>query len=451
MSNDLSGSTIGKYQLQECTARSSKTEVYRANQPDLKREVAFKRLLPPLADNADVVNAFTRAVRSTVILQHLNIERVYEANTASNVVFKAMEFITGPTLSEVIHELSAQRLLLPLPVVAHILHQVCSGLTFANEQEQNPVHRGISAANIMIRVKGNVDDLRSFALNIGPSDVVLTDYAVAHVLNLAMQKLAPDTVPGLADYTAPELCAGKKGDNRSDVYSLGIVLYHLVTGMLPFPDSTPSVVMQKHMNEPPPPPRTFRPDLPPEVEELVLKAIAKNPADRFYDAEAFGLTLKQKLGQMNASLQLVPMSDSVPSGGSGGSVSQPASSAASETRLPSTAGSASLGDLRQEALAAEDEDEDEEEEDEAPPAKQKGKEKKPPREKKQKEKKQKPPAQEKKKQGPQTSRLKSRAVPDTFDDQELPREASWTPLLIFIILVLLAIASVLWAIVYVTG
>jgi outer membrane biosynthesis protein TonB len=154
---------------------------------------------------------------------------------------------------------------------------------------------------------------------------------------------------------------------------------------------------------------------------------------------------------MNASLQLVPMSDSVPSGGSGGSVSQPASSAASETRLPSTAGSASLGDLRQEALAAEDEDEDEEEEDEAPPAKQKGKEKKPPREKKQKEKKQKPPAQEKKKQGPQTSRLKSRAVPDTFDDQELPREASWTPLLIFIILVLLAIASVLWAIVYVTG
>lgn len=318
MSSDLSGTTLGRYQLTELVVRRNMTEVYQAYQPDLKRDVAIKRLLPTLAEAPGALDAFVRAVRAAVLLQHQNIERVYEYNTVNKIPFKAMEFIQGPTLKDVLDELHEERSLLPLPVIGTIMSQVCSGLTFANEQDQHPLHRGITTGNIMIRLKGDPDNLLQFALNIGPSDVVLTDYGVSRVIHDAMQQIAPDTVPGLADYMAPEICAGKKGDNRSDIYALGVVLYELLTGAVPFPGGKASVVMQQHIHDALPSPRILRPDLSEEVERLVLKALAKNPNDRFYDAEAFGLAVKQHMGHRGAALQLTPMSATL--AGRGGSL-----------------------------------------------------------------------------------------------------------------------------------
>lgn len=314
MSNDLTGTTIaGRYQIEELLAENSMTQVYLAKQPDLKRQVALKIVQPQLAQADGVLDAFSRAVRSSVMYQHRNIERVYECNTHKSTAFKAMEFISGPTLRALIDELNSQRKLLPLPVVGNIISQVATGLTFVHEQEQNPIHRDVTASNIMLKMKDEApDDILQFVLNLNPSDVVLTDYISSRVLHDAIQKIAPDSVANLADYMSPEICHGKKGDSRADIYSLGVVLYELLTGTVPFPDGKPSVVMQKHTNEAIPAPSTLRPDIPSEVEQVVLKAIAKNPLERFYDAEAFGMAVKQRMGPMSPSLQLTDMPSSIP-------------------------------------------------------------------------------------------------------------------------------------------
>lgn len=316
MSTDLHGASFGRYTLERCLEDTPTTEVYLAQQPDIKRQVAVKFLKPKLAQAKGVSDQFSRAVRGAVLLQHQNIERVYETNTHDSRPYKAMEYIVGPTLKDLVDELRSQRKLLPLPVVGTIISQVATGLTYANEQEQNPVHHGISTANIFLRVKpGTPDDITQFVLGLGPSDVVLADYGVARVIHDAIQNIAPDTVLDIANYTAPELCQGKKGDGRADIYALGIVLYELLTGTLPFPDRTPSVVMHKHINEPLPAPRTLRPDIPDDVEQIVLKATSKNLNERFFDAEAFGLALKQRMGRIEPSLQLADMPANVAGGG----------------------------------------------------------------------------------------------------------------------------------------
>jgi serine/threonine-protein kinase len=313
MTTDLTGTTIGNYQIQEQIAQSSTTHVYLAYQPQLKRQVAIKFLQPQLLEASGVAEGFTRAVRSSIALQHRNIERVYEANSQQKHVFKAMEHINGATLRALIDELVSQGKLLPLPVVGNIIAQVATGLTFVHEQEQHPIHGGITASNIMLRMKEDTpDDIRQFVLNLSPSDVVLCDYMASRVLHDAIQKIAPDSVPHLADYMSPEICQGKKGDSRADIYALGIVLYELLTGTVPFAEGKPSIVMQKHIKEEPPSPRTYRPELPAEVEEVVMKAISRNANQRFYDAEAFGMAVKQRMGQLTPDLQLTDMAGGVP-------------------------------------------------------------------------------------------------------------------------------------------
>ncbi len=335
MTTDLTGKTIGNYQIQEHLAQSSLTHVYLAYQSQLKRQVAIKFLQPQLLEASGIVEQYTRAVRSSIAFQHRNIERVYEANSQQRHVFKTMEYISGANLRALIDELVSQRKLLPLPVVGNIIAQIATGLTFVHEQEQHPIHGGITASNIMLRMKEDTpDDIRQFVLNLSPSDVVLCDYIASRVLHDAIQKIAPDSVPHLADYMSPEICQGKKGDSRADIYSLGIVLYELLTGTVPFPEGKPSVVMQQHINEDPPSPRTYRPDLPAEVEEVVMKAISRNANKRFYDAEAFGMAVKQRMGQLTPDLQLTDMAGNVP--GRSATPAAPAPAPAPQSKQPAS-------------------------------------------------------------------------------------------------------------------
>ncbi len=346
MSSDLSGKTMGRYQIQEQLAQRSMTEVYQAYQPDLKRQVAIKVYQASLMQDQSVADMVSRAVRGSIALQHRNVERVYEFNTHENQAFKAMEYIQGPTLKLLIQELRTQRKLLPLPVIGFIINQVANGLAFVHEQEQHPAHRDVTSSNIMLRMKEDTpDDILQFVMNLSQNDVVLTDYGVSRVVHDAIQKQAPDRVPGLADYMSPELCQGKKGDGRADIYSLGVVLYELLTGTVPFPDGTPSVVMQKHINETIPAPSQLHPGLPKEVDEVVMKALAKNLNERFQDAEAFGLSVKQRMGQMNASLQLVDMDSSVSSAApAAASAAAPAASATASAAAPAASARPKLTD-----------------------------------------------------------------------------------------------------------
>ncbi len=309
MTGDLIGSTLaGRYEVKEALVRNNIIEIYRAYRTDIKRDMTITTLGPQLAQASDVQTAYQRAVRAAVNLQHNNIERVYEYTTQSNLGFKVAEYINGMTLEDILHYLAEQRKLLPLPVVATILWQVSSGLTYAFEQDENPMHRDVRPANIMLRMKNESDsDIAHLVANLGPSDVVLTDYMASRVIYDAAQKVAPDSVPDMADYMSSELIQGKKGDSRVDVYSLGIVLYELLTGTVPFTGGTPSVVMQQHMQEAPVSPRSIRPDLPEAVERIVMQAIAKEPNKRYSDAESFGMVVKQNLIRAGDATQFADM------------------------------------------------------------------------------------------------------------------------------------------------
>lgn len=317
MQGDLSGRVLGRYRVGERVAQSQVWEGYRASQDDVKREVAIQVLAPQLAAVPEVVTAFERAVRAAVALQHVNIERVYTVYQQDGIVGKVGEWIEGGTLEALLAELAAQRLLLPLQVVGTIVSQVASGLTYANELEQNPLHRDVMPANIMLRRgEHRPDDLLQFVSNLGPKDVVLTNYGVSRVAHDAVQQLFPDRVPGLADYLPPEVCRGERGvDTRADVYALGAVLYEMLTGTVPFGGGVPSKVMQMQMNEPLRLPRSLRPDLPEEVEQVVLKALEKDRNRRFSDAEAFGMAVKQRMGPVKAPFQFAPMPDVIPERG----------------------------------------------------------------------------------------------------------------------------------------
>lgn len=313
MTGDLIGSTLaGRYEVKERLVGNNIIEIYHAYRTDMKRDMTITTLGPQLAQVSDAQNAYQRAVRAAVNLQHNNIERVYEYNTQGNLGFKVAEYIKGVTLEEILHYLGEQRKLLPLPVVATIVWQVSSGLTYAFEQDENPMHRDVRPANIMLRMKNDSDtDVAHLVANLGPSDVVLTDYMASRVIYDAAQKAAPDSVPGMADYMSPELIQGKKGDSRVDVYSLGIVLYELLIGTVPFTGGKPSVVMQQHMQEAPVSPRSIRPDLPEAVEKIVMQALAKDPNKRYSDAESFGMVVKQNLIRSGDATQFADMPTAV--------------------------------------------------------------------------------------------------------------------------------------------
>lgn len=315
MNYDLSGSTlVGRYQVGNLVARSQMTEVYHAYQPEVQRQVAIKILSSQIVEVPGVVEQFTRAVRASVILQHLNIERVYEAGTYEKTAFKVMEYIEGITLRALIEELTRQQLLLPLQVVGTIISQVASGLNFAFELDQSPLHRDVMPENIMLRRgKDSPDDMHGFVTSLGPSSVVLTDFGASRVVHDAALHVFPNDVPGLTDYMAPEMCSGERGvDTRADIYSLGVVLYELLTGTVPFAEGSPAEVKQQHISGAVPPPRTYRPDLPEAVEQVVLKALTTDRFQRFADAEAFGMAVKQRMGHIKAPMEFSPLPEGVP-------------------------------------------------------------------------------------------------------------------------------------------
>lgn len=308
---EWSGMTIGNYHVGELLSHNRASAVYRAHQPTDPHDVAIKVLSPELAQQPGVLDEFAHTVGQATSLHHPNIEQVYDYLTHQGTGVKVMEYLPGPNLRVILSTLSDQGTFLPLPMVATIISQISSALSYANDQSQHiqshnaqsPVHRGITPGNIMLRHE-HPDDALAAAMDIQPSDVLLTDFGVARVIHDALQRAEPDSIPGLADYLAPELCEGKRGDYRADIYALGAILFELLTGTVPFSGASPSVVMKQHLTTPPPSPRDMRPELPEVVEEVVLAALAKDPNHRVFPSaqaknpsstNAFGMAVQQAL------------------------------------------------------------------------------------------------------------------------------------------------------------
>lgn len=283
---DVIGKDVGRYRIIELIGEGGMAMVYKGHDSRLDREVAIKFIRMGIVEDAyahDMLKRFDREARSLAKLSHPNIVKVYDYGEYENFPYLVMEYLAGGTLRSQIGKTiqfdEAARLLVPITKALAYAHQ------------QGIVHRDVKPTNILLSATG---------------DPLLSDFGIAKLLHTgeAMTLTGPGASVGTPEYTAPEQSTGKPVDHRADIYSLGVVFYELVTGEKPFTADTPVAVMVKHVLEPLPSPRKFISDLPEEVEKVILKALAKEPNDRYQTMKEFGAELERlsiiKLGDSRA-------------------------------------------------------------------------------------------------------------------------------------------------------
>ncbi len=266
----------GRYRIEARIGAGGMAEVYRGLDPVLNRTVAIKVLMPQFARDTSFVARFRREAQAAARLNHPNIVGVFDTGADGDTQYIVMEFVEGRTLADV---LAAGRKPTPMQSV-ELAQRIGQALSIAHAQ--GIVHRDIKPANVMVTREGKVK---------------VMDFGIARMQTL---ETAPQTssVLGTPTYLSPEQAQGQAVDARSDIYSLGVVLYELLAGRPPFTGDSPVAIAYKQVNETPPPPGTLNPDVPPRLNAVVMKALAKNPANRYQDAEAMVADLERvKQGQ----------------------------------------------------------------------------------------------------------------------------------------------------------
>jgi tRNA A-37 threonylcarbamoyl transferase component Bud32 len=278
---DLTGRTLGRYQIIERMGRGGMADVYRAYHPGLDRYVAIKVLHERLAEEADFITRFQREARAVARLRHPHIIQVFDFDADGDCYWMVMDYIEGGrTVKELLRDLDAHNQRMSLGQVLEIATHVADALDYAHHQGM--VHRDIKPSNILLR---------------SPVDPVLGDFGIARLADQS-GLTASGAMIGTPAYMSPEQGRGEKADERSDIYALGIVVYEMLTGRLPFDADTPFAIMLKHMNDPLISPRTLNEALPFSVERVVLKCLAKHPEDRYLTAGALRDALRAALDEV---------------------------------------------------------------------------------------------------------------------------------------------------------
>ena len=270
------GETLGRYEIIEHLGRGSMAEVYKARHVALGRIVAIKVLHPFLTEEEDFRLRFQREAQTVATLRHPNIVQVYDFDhdAGRGVYYMVMEYIDGPSLKTRLREVGARGERMPLEEAVRVVAAVGEALEYAHQR--GVVHRDIKPGNVMF----NSDGL-----------VILMDFGIARMIN-AISLTATGAVAGTPAYLSPEQANGLGGDARSDLYSLGVVLYEMVTGRLPFEADTPLAVALKHVNEPVPSARAVRAELSEALDGMIRRALAKRPEQRYQTAAEFVAELR---------------------------------------------------------------------------------------------------------------------------------------------------------------
>ncbi len=274
----LIGQTIGKYRVIARLGRGGMAEVYKAYQSSLDRYVAIKVLHGHLADEEDFVARFRREAKAVANLRHPNIVQIFDFDVQDDMYYMAMEYVNGPTLKAELEERSRKKQLFSLQESARIMVALCSAIDYAHSRGM--VHRDLKPANFILTEEGQI---------------LVLDFGIAKMVD-ATKFTATGAVVGTPAYMSPEQGQGERGDERSDIYSLGVVLYHLATGKVPYDADTPFAVIMKHITSELPLPTLVNPNLPEAVERIILKALSKNPDDRFQSGAEFAEAIRAAIG-----------------------------------------------------------------------------------------------------------------------------------------------------------
>ena len=262
------GQHIGDYEILSILGMGGMGKVYKVRNVISDRIEAMKILLPDLGSNQSLADRFLREIRLLAALDHPNIAALRTAMTFENQLVMIMEFVEGETLAN-----RVARAPLSTADAVNYADQVLSALSYAHKQ--NIIHRDIKPANMMLTPQGIVK-LMDFGIARSATDGSLT---------------TTGTTLGSLNYMPPEQVRGEGADARSDIYSFGVSLYEMLTGKLPFKGDSQYSLMTAHLNETPPEPITLRADLPAGLNEIIMMAIAKDPANRFQTADAFRAAL----------------------------------------------------------------------------------------------------------------------------------------------------------------
>ena len=264
----------GRYELHRRLARGGMADVFLARDQLLDRPVAVKVLFPEFATDPNFVERFRREAQSAANLNHPNIVSVYDWGQEQGTYFIVMEYVDGRSLADILRTegpLHPQR-------AAEVASDIAAALGFAHRN--GVVHRDVKPGNVLISPQGQVK---------------VADFGIARALGADPESnlTQAGSVMGTATYFAPEQAQGLPLDPRSDLYSLGVVLYEMVTGRPPFSGESPVAIAYKHVQEQPPPPRHVNTNVPPAMEAIILKLLSKNPAARYPSAEDLRADLRR--------------------------------------------------------------------------------------------------------------------------------------------------------------
>jgi serine/threonine-protein kinase len=268
-----------RYELEELVGSGGMSSVFRAHDRLLERKVALKILHEHYTGDEEYVERFRREARAVARLSHPNIVTVIDRGEAADGrQFIVFELVDGQNLKELIEETG------PLPVrqAIELALEVARALAFAHEH--GLVHRDVKPQNVLMNGDGRPK---------------VTDFGIARSLDVEHGVTQTGTVLGTSNYIAPEQARGERVDEQSDVYSLGVVVFEMLTGSVPFPGDNFVSVAMKHINEPPPDVRELRPDVPPRLAAAVDRALAKAPRDRWPSMGAFTEELEAALREVD--------------------------------------------------------------------------------------------------------------------------------------------------------
>lgn len=281
----------GRYKIEELLGQGGMSAVYKATDPNLKRVVAIKLIHPHLSSDPTFVLRFESEASAVASLRHSNIVQVYDFNNDNGVYYMVLEFIPGETLQDRLKRLNDTGRKLPVEDALNFTANISDAMGYAHQRGM--VHRDIKPANIMLDVHGQA---------------ILMDFGIVKILG-GDSHTSTGAVVGTARYMSPEIIRGEVADHRSDIYSLGVTLYEMLSGRPPFMANSAMTLMMMHLNDPIPNVRDFRADVHPELIAILQKSLAKDRADRYQSAAEMSVDLRRALAHLGEQPTSVGMSE----------------------------------------------------------------------------------------------------------------------------------------------